>query len=428
MKKYTLIYLYFFLLLIIPTPLFAYIDPMSGSTILYVLFALAATLFYSLIGVFYRFKNMLAGRGFSSQESFDGVDIVFFSEGKQYWNVYLPVIRALEKKEIHCAYVTADSTDPAIGYDSPFLEVKALGNMNSAMAFMNQLSSPLVVTTTPQLDIFTLKRSKKVQHYAHILHSPTDTHSYRQFAFDYFDSVLCSGSYQIKSIREVEKKRQTQPKLLLETGLTYFDIMKEANHLDLPSESGEKPSVLVAPTWQPYSLLNRFGVGFFKELLSKEYKIIFRPHPQSFVSFPALVQEVVDAFKDDENFILDRNASGSESMNKSSLMISDLSGVIYDYLFLYEKPVILMDTIMNTDGMEAYDLDHEMWDKTLCRSAGKTISENDIPHISSIVTEMLNQSQNTEIQKIRAESIYNFGDAGETAATQLLKIVEDLTC
>ena len=400
---------------------------MSGSTILYVLFALAATLFYSLVGVFYRLKNMLAGRGFSSQESFDGIDIVFFSEGKQYWNVYLPIIEALEKKQIRSAYVTADLSDPAIEYESSFLEVKALGNMNSAMAFMNQLSSPLVVTTTPQLDIFTLKRSKKVQHYSHILHSPTDTHTYRQFAFDYFDSVLCSGSYQIKSIREVEKVRRTPAKRLFETGLTYYDIMKEATQIE-PSVSGEKPSVLVAPTWQSYSLLNRFGVNFFKELLCDDYTIIFRPHPQSFVSFPELVQEVVDVFGEEDNFILDRNPSGSESMNRSSVMISDLSGVIYDYLFLYEKPVILMDTHMNTDGMEAYDLDYEMWDKTLCRSAGKTITEEDIPKISSIVQKMLNQPLNDEIKQIRNEALYNFGTAGQTAATQLLEIVEDLKC
>lgn len=428
MKKYSIVYLYFLLLLLIPTPLFAYIDPMSGSTILYVLFALAATLFYSLIGVFYRFKNMLAGRGFSTQESFDRVDIVFFSEGKQYWNIYLPVINALEKRKIPCAYITADPTDPALDFESHFLKIKVLNSINSAIAFMNQLSSPVVVTTTPQLDIFTLKKSKKVKHYAHLLHSPTDTHTYRQFAFDYFDSVLCSGPYQIKSIKETEKKRQTKPKLLLETGLTYYDIMKDRSLEEKPKKTGEKPSILVAPTWQSYSLLNRFGVNFFNKLLSKNYKIIFRPHPQSFVSFPELVREVVDAFKDEENFTLDTNPSGSESMNKSSLMISDLSGIIYDYLFLYEKPIILMDTEINTDGMEAYDLDYEMWDKTLCRSAGKTILEEDIPQLPSIVQEILQNPQISEIQKIREKALYNYGNAGEIAATQLLKIVEDLKC
>ncbi|MBN2656835.1 MAG: CDP-glycerol glycerophosphotransferase family protein [Spirochaetales bacterium] len=415
------------LLMVIPSPLFAYIDPMSGSTILYVLFALAATLFYSVAGLFYRFKNMMAGRGFSTQTSFDKTDIVFFSEGKQYWNVYLPVIKALEKREIKSAYVTADPADAALSYNSPFLEVKALGSMNSALAFMNQLKAPVVVTTTPQLDIFTFKRSKNVRHYAHILHSPTDTHTYRQFAFDYFDSVLCSGPYQIKSIRETEKKRGTAPKKLLETGLTYYDIMMGETETVSPG-SGRRPSILVAPTWQPYSILNRFGVDFFKSLLSDDYKVIFRPHPQSFVSFPELVKEVMDEFKDNENFALDDRPSGSQSMGESSLMISDLSGVIYDYLFLYEKPVILMDTDLNRDGMEAWDLDHEMWDKTLCRAAGKTISEDDIPHLPSIVRDFLHNPRKGEIEKIRREALYNFGHAGETAAAQLLDIAEELKC
>jgi len=426
MKKRSIIYLYLLLLFIIPTPLSAYIDPMSGSTILYVLFALLATLFYSLIGVFYRFKNMLAGRGFSSQKSFDGVDIVFFSEGKQYWNVYLPIIKALEKRNIPCAFVTADPSDSALEYKSEQMQVKALGSMNSAIAFMNQIQSPLVITTTPQLDIFTLKRSKKVKHYAHILHSPTDIHTYRQFAFDYFDSVFCSGPYHISNIRKIEQKRQTSPKHLLKTGITYYDVMKQdINGKKDPSEN-ELPTILIAPTWKPYSILNRFGVSFFQSLYSEDYNIIFRPHPHSFVAYPELVREVMDSFGDKENFSLDRNPSGSQSMNRSSMMISDLSGVIFDYIFLYEKPVMLMETQMDSDGMEAYDLDRELWDVNLCRKAGKIIREEDIPELSSHIKRMISNPQTENIEKIRNEAIYNFGNAGETAADQLLEILESL--
>ena len=428
MTKSSLRFLYLLILLFIPAPLFAYIDPMSGSTILYVLFAIIATLFYSLVGVFYRIKNMLAGRGFSAQESFDGVDIVFFSEGKQYWNVYLPLIMALEKRKIRSAFVTADLTDPAVEYNSQYLQVKALKSLNSAIAFMNQLIAPLVVTTTPQIDIFTLKRSKKVQHYAHLLHSPTDIHTYHQFAFDYFDSVLCSGPYHIENIREIERRRQSPPKKLLKTGLTYYDIMIGEFKDESRSSTGQKPTILVAPTWKPYSLLNRFGLSLFQALDSEDFNIIFRPHPQSFVSYPELVQEIVDVFGEKENFTLDDNHSGSESMNKSSMMISDLSGVIFDYLFLYEKPVLLMETKMNRDGMEAYDLDCELWDMTLCKKAGETIREDDIPRLSTIVKDMLSRPQSDDIEKIRIESLYNFGNAGETAAEQLLKIVEDLKC
>ncbi|MBI9097233.1 MAG: hypothetical protein JEY91_02085 [Spirochaetaceae bacterium] len=78
--------------------------------------------------------------------------------------------------------------------------------------------------------------------------------------------------------------------------------------------------------------------------------------------------------------------------------------------------------------MEAYDLDSELWDMTLCKKAGKTIREQDIPVLSTIVKDMLSRPQSDDIEKIRSESLYNFGNAGETAAAQLLKIVEDLKC
>ena len=51
---------------------------------------------------------------------------------------------------------------------------------------------------------------------------------YKYFAFDFFDTVMCSGKHQIESIRQLEKLRKTK-KELLQTGLTYFDVLENEN-------------------------------------------------------------------------------------------------------------------------------------------------------------------------------------------------------
>ncbi len=404
-----------------------YIDPASTSALLYIIIALVATIAFSLRGYFYRLKNLILGRGFKSSDELGGTEIVFYSEGKQYWNVFLPIIRALEKKEVPCAYLTSDKEDPGLSYHSDLYTSKFVGNLTMTSVYLNKLKAKFVGMTTPQLDVMMIRRSKRVQHYGHIVHAPIDVFTYRKFAFDYFDSVFCSGPHQIEGIKKLEEKRGTQKKLLLETGLTYYDVMLDDLNSITAAEK-RNPIVLVAPTWKEYSIINRFGVSFFSSLLKNTtFDIIFRPHPQSYVSFPRLMAEL-NAFAETEpRLSVDTKPSGTESMAKSDIMISDLSGVIWDYAFLFSKPVLLLKTEFETiEGFEGSELNYPMWEMRERPKLGRIFTEEDIDSIGAIANELIGNPPSVQLEKLRDESVYNFGNAGEAAANQILGIVKRL--
>jgi len=401
-----------------------YIDPASTSALLYIVIALVATIGFALRGFFYKIKNLILGKGFINQSDFENTDIVFYSEGKQYWNVFLPVIKALESKKVSCAYITSDKEDTGLDYKSEYYQSKYIGNLTMTSVYLNKLKVKFVGSTTPQLDVMMISRSKNVQHYAHIVHAPIDIFTYRKFAFDYFDSVFCSGYHQIEGIKKLEEQRGTDKKLLLETGLTYYDIMLEEIKA-LPKQEKKNPIVLIAPTWKEYSIINRFGVDFFDNLFkNSSYDVILRPHPQTYVSFPKLIAEIEDKFENEARFTVDRNPMGTESLAKADMMISDLSGVIWDFVFLYSKPVLLLKTeFENIEGFEGSELDYEMWEMRERSRLGKVFDENDVENISGIVNDLLANPPSMELAKLREESVYNFGKAGETAANQILEII-----
>jgi hypothetical protein len=404
-----------------------YIDPASTSALLYIVIALVATVGFALRGFFYKLKNLILGKGFKSQDDFENTDIIFYSEGKQYWNVFVSVIKALENKKVNCAYLTSDKDDPGLEYKSDYYQSKYIGNLTMTSVYLNKLKAKFVGTTTPQLDVMMIRRSKNVQHYGHIVHAPIDIFTYRKFAFDYFDSVFCSGYHQIEGIKKLEEKRGTEKKLLLETGLTYYDVMLEEIKA-LPKQEKKNPVVLIAPTWKEYSIINRFGVKFFENLFkSSSYDVILRPHPQTYVSFPKLIAEIEDKYKNEPRFTVDRNPMGTESLAKADLMISDLSGVIWDFVFLYSKPVLLLKTeFENIEGFEGSELDYEMWEMRERGRLGKIFDENDVENISDIVNNLLENPPSMELAKLREESVYNFGKAGETAANQILEIISNI--
>ena len=409
------------------TSIFLYIDPASTSALLYIIIALVATVAFALRGFFYKVKNLILGKGFINSNDFENTDIVFYSEGKQYWSVFLPVIKALEKKNVPCAYLTSDKDDPGLAYNSDYYGSKYIGNLTMTSVYLNKLKAKFVGMTTPQLDVMMIQRSKKVQHYGHIVHAPIDIFTYRKFAFDYFDSVFCSGSHQIEGIKKLEEKRGTHKKMLLETGLTYYDIMLDEIG-NIPKTEKKNPVVLVAPTWKEYSILNRFGVKFFDNLLKNStYDIILRPHPQSYVSFPKIIGEIEEQFKNEPRLTIDRNSLGTASMAKADLMISDLSGVFWDFAFLYSKPVLLLKTQFDTiEGFEGSEMDYEMWEMRERARLGKEFDENDIENISTIVNELIQNPPRMQLDQLKNESVFNFGNAGETAANQIIEIVEQL--
>jgi len=404
-----------------------YIDPASTSALLYIIIALAASVAFALRGFFYKTKNLILGKGFKANNEFNNYDIIFYSEGKQYWRVFLPVIRALEKRGQKCAYLTSDENDPGLEYKSDLYKSKYIGNLTMTSVYLNRLKAKFVGMTTPQLDVMMIRRSKKVQHYGHIVHAPIDIFTYRKFAFDYFDSVFCSGPHQIEGIRKLEEKRGTPKKLLLKTGLTYYDVMLEEIK-KLPKFEKKNPVVLVAPTWKEYSILNRFGTKFFESLLkNSNYDVILRPHPQTYVSFPKIIEEIEEKFKNVPRFSIDTNPSGTESMAKADLMISDLSGVIWDFAFLFSKPVLLLKTDFESiEGFEGSELDYEMWEMRERPRLGKIFDENDMDNISNIVNDLLENPPKMELEKLREESVYNFGRAGEVAAGQILEILKNI--
>jgi hypothetical protein len=293
--------------------------------------------------------------------------------------------------------------------------------------YLKKLRAKFVGMTTPQLDVMMIRRSKHVQHYAHIVHAPIDVFTYRKFAFDYFDSVFCSGPHQIEGIKKLESKRGTPKKLLLETGLTYYDAMLEEIK-KFPRFKSLKPIVLVAPTWKDYSLINRFGISFFESLLrSDHYDVILRPHPQSYISYPKIIQRIEDRFKDEPRLIIDRNPLATESMMKANLMISDLSGVIWDFAFLYSKPVLLLKTESDSiKGFEGSELDYEMWEMRERQRLGKIFDVDDIDNISQIVNDLLKNPSGIQLDKLKNESVFNFGRAGEVAANQIIGIIDSL--
>jgi len=348
-------------------------------------------------------------------------EMVFFSEGGNCWNTMAPIIESLLEKGRVLTYLTMDNNDPGLWQYSDNVASFCLGHGMSFMYFMSMLRADLVIMTTPGLQTLTIKRSPTVKHYIHVIHSPTGVSFYRKHSFDHFDTVMCSGKHQIGEIRRLEKIRNGKVKNLLETGLPYMDVLSARNSREDSQKEGT--SILLAPTWGPNGALSRYRMRLIDVLANTGLDIIIRPHPQQLKSETSLLTTLESASSSIDCISWDFDSSGHNSMLSSDIMISDLSGVIFDYAFVYEKPVITLDYELDIRGFEHEDLEGTVWEREIRQSLGGVVSGENLDMLPKTITSILSRERN-EMKELREESVFNFGYAGEVAANQLIELLE----
>jgi len=305
-----------------------------------------------------------------------------------------------------------------------------IGKGSGFIYFTSMMKADVVIMTTPGLQSLTLKRSPGVGHYIHVVHSPTGMGFYKKNSFDYFDTVMCAGPHQISDLRKLEKIRGSQEKTLLKTGCLYMDLLK--NELDTQQTftkniDPENATVLIAPTWGPNGALQRYGMEIIKPLLDFGYNLILRPHPQQYRSEQNLLKTIKKECEKTGKVTWDDNPSGHESMNRSDIMVSDLSGVIFDFTFVYGKPVITLEYPLDSAGFEQEDLKGPVWEIEVSKSLGGVLNNENIGTITELIENRIrNKDISNDIIRFRDEALYNYGVSGIIAVDQLLEIAENV--
>ena len=411
------------------TTMILYIDPGTGSMLFSVLIGAAATLFFLGKAAIIKIKVILSGKkdgGAQLDSSYK--PYVVYNEGNQYWNTFKPVCDEFEARKITLTYYTSSKTDPVFEQNYQFVKPEFIGEGNAAFAKLNMLSAGFVLMTTPGLQVYQLKRSKRVAHYSHVLHMPNDATTYRLFGLDFFDSVLLTGDYQKTDIRFLENQRGIPEKDLVTVGCPYLDVYKE-NIASIPSEENHPFTVLVSPSWGDVGILKKYGEKLLDPLSKTGWRIIVRPHPQSKKSEADMLERLTERYKDNQNIVWDYERQNIFSLKKADIMISDFSGIIFDYTFLCDKPVMYVNAGMDLRPYDAYDLgDKELWQYSVLRTFGTELKEEQFENIKEVIQTM---SDSKELEKARHEAKatawMHEGEAGKRIADYMIQTLENLS-
>ena len=358
--------------------------------------------------------------------------IVFYLENEYYFIYFQPIMEKLTQKyDMKICYITSSKTDPMLTCKDKNILPFYIGDGIARSNFFINLKATIIVMTMPDLETFHIKRSKVYPvHYVYIFHSLNSTQrAYTNTAFDNFDTIFCTGNYQIIEIQERERKFNLGEKKLVKHGYGRLDsLINEARSTDIRKSTSNNKVVLIAPSWGANGLIESKGQEIISILLDSGFYVILRPHPMTMKKSNKVIQKIEKEFKDNLNFKLETDIRNTESFFLCDCMISDWSGVAIEYAFAFEKPILYVDTPQKINNPECDQINLVPLEEKIRSQIGEVISLSELSLIPSRINQFL-QSQNKfkeKIQKIKEETVFNIGNSGEQGAKYLLELKKSL--
>jgi len=394
-------------------PASAYIDPGTGSALVYLVVGVVVSAFFAARSLWYRCVEFVASRGGLRHRK---CGLVLHSEDPRYEIVFLPVIRALAARNVELTYVTMYPRAGGFEPLPPQATHRQIPPGLVGYAYLNNLEAAMLVTTTPQLDVMTFRRSRRVRHYCYIPHALGESLFLRPYAYDFFDSVLCCGPTVRCNIRRIEFIRKMPCKQLLETGLPHYDELAKTR---IPADdAGGRRTVLVAPSWGPQSLFQRFGTAFVAEM-ARRHRVIVRPHPQMRVSQADLFGQVLAL----DGVEVDLAPAPADAMRRADILVSDISGIQHEFAFIHGKPVIVVEHDVDVGGLEGHLFGGVSTLRERCREFIIPLAAGEFETLPDRVDRLLDSHASGRIAEARDALIYNFGRAAAVAAGQIEEIL-----
>lgn len=353
-------------------------------------------------------------------------NLVFYSETHQDWHHLQPLIDVLigPLGRTVC-HVTSEPSVP-LPPAAPGLHAFRIRSGALCTWLFQTLQADVMVLTMLDLQNFQLKRSLHPVHYCYVFHSMGSTHMVdHENSYDHYESLLCAGPHHVAEIRRREELAGLPPKHLFAYGYPRLERLVAAEAARAPRPGGP-PTVLLAPTWGPQSILPVCGEPLIAALLGAGVRVVLRPHYQTTRLAPRLVEGLIARFGADPGFRHVDRMEESDSLFDSDLLISDWSAMAIEYALGLGRPVLFVDVPPRVRNPKYAELGLEPMEMRIRRELGTILPLDRLADAPRYVADLLRDAETFRKRSValREEWAFNFGRSVEAGAREIARLAE----
>ena len=336
----------------------------------------------------------------------------------------------LRRSNLSIHYVTNDPHDAIfeIAKTEPRIKPYYVSLKQTAILMM-LVETDMFIMTTPDLNKYYLKRSfvKSDIEYVYVPHDMMSVHmSFREGAFDAFDTVFCVGPHVEKELREIEKVYKLPEKKLVQFGYPLADSLEEdGKKAAAEKQESSVQEVLIAPSWQEDNLLDSCIDDIIKALYADGRRIIVRPHPEYVKRYASSMDDLIKRYEgyDKEKLVFEMNFSKNKSIYSSDVLITDWSGVATEFCFATKRPAVFVNTKMKCPNPNYTKIGLTPVEISLRNTIGVAVEKDELCNLPQTLAELEKNAAHYRetIEKTQDEMIFNHGTAAKVGADYILR-------
>ena len=355
--------------------------------------------------------------------------LVFYSESNGFYKYYKGIIEyLLNNTNITIHYITSDYNDKIFELEKKNNRIKAYYIAEKKLiTLMMKMEADIVVMTMPDLDNYHIKRSylKKDIEYIYIPHGMDSLNmTMREKSMNNFDTIFVTDKYQKDEMEKTIEYYGLQNKNIFDWGYSLLDDM--IYDYQKNKKKNDVKTVLIAPSWQKDNIVDLCLDDLIDKLSGHDYKVILRPHPQQVRHCKERFENLKQKYSDDDTVLIQTDFSSTDTVFNADLMISDWSGIAYEYAYTTKKPVLFINTpmkVMNPIYKEINDNPINVWSRDVI---GKSVNVSDLGKIDKTVDTMLKDSKkySDRINDLVNDSVYNLGNSASCGANYIIESLQ----
>ena len=367
---------------------------------------------------------------FFSPENKGNMKIMFYSEGSGFYKYFRALIEALLRDtSLTIHYVTSDPEDAIFQKNEPRIRPYYVDETR-LISLMMKLEADMVVMTTPDLEKYHIKRSRVKENVEYVFMDhgcSSDNLAYRTGALDAYDTLLVVSREQAIEARAIEKLRHVKKKRIIECGYGLIDDMIAAYDA-MDKRGNEKTTILIAPSWQYDNIMDSCLDDLVSALYGRGWRIVIRPHPQYVRRFPMRMKEIIQRYQDKvgDDFVIETDFSSNVTVYTADLVITDWSGIAFEFSFTTDKPSLFINTQMKVVNEDWQKIPLVPFDITARSKVGRQVEKSEVRELAPVVEELLAHQEDYKerIAALKQQHFYNLGHSGEVGVRYIVHRLE----
>ena len=177
-------------------------------------------------------------------------------------------------------------------------------------------------------------------------------------------------------------------------------------------------------------LYRMFALDYYDAILASgdiHYPVIRELEKQRNMPEKEMLDRLQARFPENDMLEWNYDNDNFKVLSEADILISDFSGVMFDYAFIFDRPFIYTNEQFDSAPYEAAWLERKPWLLKVLPEMGRELKDEDIDHIKEVIDETIgSQAYKENREKCKDEAWQYRGHAAERTVDYMVAKYEDL--